>query len=250
MILLNSIGLIGDAIGSLPATYALATAHANQNIYCYFAHKQIFGMIPPKYSNIKPIEVLDGPHLDVRQFDLTGAFAYATYNNLHMTQAHFKFLGLPVPSIPIRPELHIIEDQNYTFDYGDIDYAIAPFSRSLPEDQKWPKHKWQQLVDSMPDKKFLLFGDSRHDNRILIHGVNVSYMFDFPLNSVAQQMQKLKSGVISVVTGISHMAHALKVKNYLLECQGSWGVNPDAIRIHAPVHQISVEEVQQLLIKN
>lgn len=240
MILYNDISLIGDSLGTVPITIQLAKLYPD-NFSVYFINEQIADMIPKKYN----INFLKKPPSQYDfKLEISEAFLYAENNRLHMTQAYFHQCNLLTPPTPIKPELEFSE---YTISM-DFNYMLAPFSRSLPENQKWPQENWNQLVKEFSDKKFLLFGNSSHDSKEFIQGPNVQYMFDEPLERVAYVMKNSRAKLLSVVTGLSHMSYALDVPIVLLWGQSSpWGDNPDAIHLNGPVVNISVEAVKNAL---
>lgn len=236
--ILNDIDLIGDFIGSIPAIVSLA-----ETIPVVMQLKEsmlgLASLIPA--SNKLTIVTSGCKHFDIT-LDVQKAFTYAQTRHLHMAQAHYYTVGLPVPSVVPLPQLNVIPQRVQVFDY-----IIAPFSRSLPIQQKWQQHKWQALVNSLPGNTFCLFGSSKFDDCNFISGANVTVVFDEDFNKVCNIMQQCRRGVISVVTGIAHLAHALGTKNYLFCNQGAWGKNPDAVVLDKNIHDITVEEVLNVL---
>lgn len=221
MIVYNPNTLIGDFIGTIPAMQSLQ----DSEFAIHDCMLELFEMAGLRRSFGTP---------DI-SFDLHGAFALADKEGLHMTQANYHFVGLPIPKEPQRASLEVLP-----MPVDKFDYIIAPFSRSLPEDQLWPY--WQQLVYRMPDKSFAVLG-ANSDNSGYISGKNVTPVFGQSFNYVSNLL--LNSQLISVVTGISHLAHALGVKNYLFCAQyGKWGVNPDAVKMRVDAY---VDEVIQTL---
>lgn len=98
----------------------------------------------------------------------------------------------------------------------------------------------------MPNERFIIFGNSKYDDPEFIKQPNCSVCFDNKFETVCSIMKQSK-GLISVVTGISHLAYALSVKNYLFVNQGMWGKNPEAIYMDKNIHDITVDEVYNLL---
>lgn len=236
MIIRNVNNLIGDYLGTVPAMQLIAERNAAIGLPCTF-------IVPDGIASLHKMAGLqrsDSNYADC-SFDLHRAFALADKENLYMSQAHFSFVGLPTPSEPPRPQLNVP-----VFGVQSFDYILAPFSRSLPPEQLWPRQCWQGLVNSMPDKSFCLFGAGK-DDIDFIDAPNCTPVFDASFDIVCNVMRAAKGGVISIVTGISHLAFALNVKNYLLINQGSWGRNPDAICITKPIHSTGVDDVRKLI---
>jgi len=237
MVVFNPNNLIGDFLGTIPAMIEF-----NKQTPCEFiiadSVASLFDMIPAAYKMKRvPFQL---PY--DKAIDLHGSFAYADKHQLHMIQAFFNDLGLPVPADIPRPQLFVP-----SMPVPEYDYILAPFSRSLPPEQKWPRERWQNLVDRMPNKTFCLFGASKFDDAEFVTGTNVNFCFDKPFEEVANVMKACRHGVISVVTGISHLCYALNVKNYLFFNQGMWGKNPEAVCMTKNIHDIGVDEVLNVL---
>lgn len=244
MKLVNKIGLIGDFIGTIPVMIHLASKSPEglQVAGVWSEIREIFGMIPSKYKITEALSEQGADH----KLDLEEAFRIASVRGLHMTQAHFAVLGLDVPDKPVRPELEI--EMNGAPIKMKGDYIISPFSRSLPEDQRWPSQYWQELVDTMDDKQFILLGSQkRGDDFNYIMGDNVSKFFDCSFNYVAALLENNRN-LIGLVSGLSHMAYALNVNTWLLAGQtGAWGLNPEATMI--PVAGLKPEDLIDILKK-
>jgi ADP-heptose:LPS heptosyltransferase len=236
MILRNDNDLIGDFLGTIPAMIELSK-QGPLEVILKDSVSELFNMIP-KHHGIKRS---DKDEHDL-SFHLQSSFNYADQHNLHMLQANFENIGLPAPSYVPKPELRYMTMQSPVFDY-----VLAPFSRSLPMEQKWDKSKWQELVNRMPDKSFCLLGSIFHDYPDFITGDNVTPIFSQPMAYVCNLLKQSNNGLISVVTGISHLAHALDVKNYLFVNQGVWGKNPDAVCLDKHIPDIEVDEVIGIL---
>lgn len=242
MIVINEIGLIGDFLGTLSIIIELAKRNPN-NLSVYFNSSMhgIIDMIPKKYN----INILfEEPQTYDFKLDIHEAFKYSGIHITHMTQSYFHQCGLETPPNPVKPELEFPDFLE--IETNNIDYILAPFSRSLPDNQRWSKENWNQLVNQMFDKNFLLLGNSKHDDINFIDAPNVKIMFDKPLNQVAYVLKNSKAKLLSVVTGISHMSYALDVPTVLFWNQGqigNWGDNPDAYHLTKYIPDITVQEV-------
>lgn len=239
----NKEGLIGDFLGTIPAMQELA----KEDCVLLEYRKEVKGLydlilsdkIESKFSKK---EILDKEFKTIT-LSSSEAFQIAAKYNCYMSQAFFVQAGLEFPKVPPKAKL-TLED---VFDLDPCDYLISPFARSLPENQKWPVEKWRELVRSFPDKKFGLLGNSKYDDKNYLEEENVLPIFDFHFNTVCNVMRD--TGIlISVVTGTSHLAFHLGVKNILLTSQTmAWGNNPDAIQIKKPIENITVKEVIEKL---
>ena len=238
MTLNNPVGLIGDFIGTIPAMVALAKAHGGLRVIIRPEIAELFGMIPKRHGIVRA-EAGEAADLSL---DLSAAFAHAAPRGLHMTQAHFHFLGLPVPidTVP-RPELEFPEMK-----MPALDYLLSPFSRSLPPEQLWPRERWVELVRALPDKRFGLIGAD--SDEFFIQENNCEPMVGLDFYVLANLMRQTRHSLLSVVTGTSHLAHALGVNNMVFFNQGGpWGRNPDAVTLQKNIRDITVEEVAGLL---
>jgi ADP-heptose:LPS heptosyltransferase len=237
MIVKNDNSLIGDFIGTIPAMIELSKQELQLGVICADSVAELLEMIPKKYG----IKRVFADSWD-REFNLHGAFALADgEKKLHMIQANYHFVGLPVPENIPRPELEVNGHPTPSYDY-----CLSPFTRSLPENQKWQRHKWQELIDRMPGKEFVLLGGPG-DDPSFIAGNNLTIHFNRPIELASRYMKYCRHGLISVVTGTSHLAYALNVKNYLFFNQGLWGKNPEAVLMEKYIPDITVDEVINIL---
>lgn len=234
-------GLIGDFLGQVPTLQALAK------------QDRLVVQIHPEARKLLPIiDNTDGIIFsDVAAGQISHtlhsatAFSIATAKNLYMSQAFFEQAGLPIPEVAPKAKLKPVPAARRW------DYAISPFARSLPKRQLLEADIWQQLVDQMPDKKFALLGTMKHDDWKFIQGPNVEPIFDFPFTDVCATLKGLTHGLISVVTGTSHLAFHLGVKNWILNNQDfAWGTNPDGHSLRHYIPALFVENIIEFLESN
>jgi len=239
LVVRNDNDLIGDFIGTIPAMQELAKG-APMEVHCGVSMFELLSMAGLK------------PHAEWRRhqwtpdergdlaFDLHAAFKLAAKDNLHMTQANFHAVGLPIPPKPVRPSFVVRRIAQPYFDY-----ILSPFSRSLPENERWPKEYWRQLVDLMPSRQFAVIGGDNDDHDYIPNAT--TSLFGHHFTCVSNLLKEARYGLISVVTGTSHLAHALGVRNFLFCNQGPWGKNPDAIVFEGNIPSITPEQVVQKL---
>lgn len=231
-------GLIGDFLGFIPVITELAKQD-ELHLSIHPESASLFSLIPKKLniSQQQPVH-----YNKILKLDAYEACGISRIHNYYMSQAHFAYLGMPVPKIPPKAELEFA-----TLNVASFDYILAPFSRSLPNEQQWPKEQWQKLVDQMPQCSFCIIGHERDDQH-LISGNNVTALYNKPIVEVINVLKKAKRGLISVVSGPSHMAFHLSVKNYLLTNQQmTWGNNPDAIQIRDYLPALTAERLTTIL---
>lgn len=237
----NKEGLIGDFLGTIPAMQKLSEedltiVKVRSEVKKLFTLSESYKLVSTETASF----FIDLEHIEKNiVLSSSKAFEISCKYNCYMTQAFMIQAGFEMPEIPPKAHLKFIE--NGTFNV--FDYIISPFARSLPEEQKWPVEKWRELVQARPDLKFGLFGNSKYDNPEYLIADNVTPVFDKPFNEVCSILV-CSRGLISVVTGTSHLAFHLGKKNILLTSQTmAWGNNPDAIQIKKPIHDITVNEV-------
>jgi hypothetical protein len=241
MILKHDIGLIGDCVATFPIMIDIAKQQGSLGVVMPEgkAINELFDLLPKEHNLYRA-----QPDSDITlHLDLHEAFKYGDKYKLNMGQCYHHQVGLSTPKTC----------QKVTFNFNPVPwyvpfYVLAPFSRSLPEDQKWQREKWQQLVDKMDHVDFVLLGDSRYDDPKFVEGPHVYSVFDTSMHNVLGILST-SLGVISVVTGISHLAFHANVKNYLFVNQGAWGKNPDGIYMDKYIPSITVDEVINILKK-
>jgi ADP-heptose:LPS heptosyltransferase len=242
-LLICSDGLIGDFLGVVPVMIELAKQD-ELHIKIHHEAEPIFRLISKKY-NIKLQEKEPSFYDRVIELDISKAFTLSHENNYHMSQSHFAYLGLPVPENAVKAELE--------FEVTDVpvyDFVLAPFSRSLPPQERWSREQWQRLTDLLPGCSFCVIGHER-DQRNFIKGENVTQMYSESLVKVMTVLKNAGRGLISVVSGPSHMAFHLGVKNYLISNQNmTWGNNPYAVRIGDHIPELTAERVIDILNEN
>lgn len=239
MRLINQERLLGDFLGTLPFMQAVATREPLE-VIIHPEAAQLAALSHPKYGIrfIKTTDVPDDMSLLINTLDLQHAFRLSVEHMLYMSQAHFLQQGWTVPAEPPKADL-LIPD----IPVPKYDFIVAPFSKSLPEEQKWPQEQWQNLVNMFPDLTFCVIG-SHKDPRGFVHGQNVFEHYGLLLNRVFNLLKNARNGIISVVSGPSHMAFHTGVQNILLTNQNmEWGNNPDAFCIKDYIPTLKAETV-------
>ena len=165
----NPDGLIGDFLGTIPVMQEIALLHDGADVIIHPEAEGLFSLIPEDYklrrvvdTNVKSISYKESGYDGYYNIDCGKAFGVGCQAGLYMTQAHFKYFGLSVPLIPPKAHLKFVYNSYNSNQICDV--LVSPFSRSLPEDQKWPREKWMQLFISNPLIKFGVLGNSKHDD--------------------------------------------------------------------------------------
>jgi hypothetical protein len=225
----NTFFSIGDMVCSFPAMANIAKEAKKVYIdiapyheYAQNKMEELFELFPKKYNvekyhdNIICDEtvIIPGP---------AGEYSKEYMNDkIHMTQVNFKYSGQRIPKCPVQPEMQIpyIKTESY-------DYLIAPYAYSLMQPDYLSREIWQELIDAFPNRTFGIFGQSNHDFKFL-SGKNITYVFDRSYIEVANIMRR-SGPLISVITGLSHLAYALGTPHIQLTNQTFWSINPNAI---------------------
>jgi len=141
-----------------------------------------------------------------------------------MSQCYYPQLSLPTPKYPTKAKLFFNSNKK-----ADVDYLISPFSRSLPQSQKIPNQNWQEFINLNKNIKFGVLGNSKYDPIDYIVGENVINIYDNTFEDLCSILKNSK-GLLSIVTGTSHLCFHLGVKNLLFTNQGinGWGINQEA----------------------
>lgn len=237
MIVKNPIGLIGDVLGTFPVLQQLNKDHDSFSVIVHEDAKWLYDLVPE-------INICTCPKWD-KELNLSGAFTMSHQQGCYMVQSHYPFMGYPIPASPIKAKLTVQE-----VDVPVYDYILAPFGRSAPESQKLELSKWLELMNLMPDKSFLVIGNSKHDQEFEVPD-NGYFGFDLSAHQLCNVLLKARSGCISIVTGISHLCYHLSVKNYLLTNQTgmTWGENPEAVCLRDHIPTLKAQTVYDLLSK-
>jgi hypothetical protein len=241
MILLKYLhDLIGDFLGMMP----LMTELSKQEELHVSIHPEVeclLDLVPKKYG-IKLKDRDEASYDKIVEVDIFKVFKLAIERNYYMSKAALAYLNFDMSENPPKAELEFeaVETSAY-------DYIIAPFSRSLPPEQRWPQEQWQKLTELLPDKLFCIIGHERDDKNFMT-GKNIFGMYNEPLIKVISVMKNARKGLISVVSGPSHIAFHISVKNYLLTNQYmAWGNNPEAVTIWNNIPHLKAEELVDIL---
>lgn len=233
-------GLIGDFLGAVPVMIELSKQD-ELHLKIHPEAEPIFHLIPKKYK-IKLQQMEDALYDKVVELNISEAFTLANENNYYMSQSHFAYLGLPVPAIPLKAEL-----EYESADVPVYDFILAPFSRSLPPKERWPREQWQNLTDLLPNFSFCIIGHDR-DEKNYVTGKNVTQMYNESLVKLMTVLKNARGGLISVVSGPSHLAFHLGVKSFLLTNQNmTWGNNPEAVKIEEYIPELKAEKVVEIV---
>lgn len=247
MVILVPFGLIGDTVGTLKIIAEAAEKSLKKSepffVGCHREAWPIIQMLPKRLMIRNFDDAAEGSCGKVYALDLNDAFHFSNRKPCYMSQAYYNAVGWPIPFSPELPDLELDEYVIGDGAHGDI--GLAPFARSLPDHQKWPRERWQELVDSYPGFQFVLYGaKERGDDPQFVTGPNVKAFFDHPLKELARSIRDLRRALVSVSTGPSHIAFAVHTPTVLLIDQGPFAKAPHAHAIEKHVTEITVEEVR------
>ncbi|MCW3111390.1 MAG: hypothetical protein JWQ09_5896 [Segetibacter sp.] len=238
MQLINDVELIGDLLNTIPVMIELSIINNGLEVkHIGEKSKWIYPLIPKKY-NINLVDIVDNNAIKI---DMLTAFDSSQILNSHMSISYHAQFGLPVPTNPIKPELEF-----EVLPVPVYDYILCPHSRSLTDKEKWDAEKWIELAQELEEKGYSVcfFGSSLYDKEFI--GFNNEY--DRPMVEVLNMIKACNEGIISVVTGISHLCYAVGAKNYVMCNQlNKWGLNPSAVHIKKYIPELTVDEVLEVL---
>lgn len=232
---------IGDVLTSFPALYQLAH---EKPLAIYFDNPQIRNLWAGP-----PVEILSEPTAEGKSYDITTAARFFTNSGLHMIQAWFWNLGLPVPAEI--PHISLAGDVRDSADDA-IDVIISPFSASgriLCDNWKtWPFDRWNIVIDALLAAGLSIavcgvFRDGAdprsHDQRFW-DDRPVRVLDSLPLIDLASNLRAARC-VATIDNGISHLAHILGAPHAQFipvgpGCPPSWIVDhsPRAAWIYEP----------------
>jgi len=200
----TNLGLVGDALAG-----------------CHFLYTQ---------SKIEPITV--GPNLcnwvaDALDFPITfdsklekqtcrysidasSSFNYcsSTGDKHHMAEGHYLYNHLPAPPLPYLLPMK--------FEYCPLEPGIvfAPFSRSDYDGNKfWQFNNWVKLSKKLPEPIYVV--GSKEDDVTWTTGTSIQPVLGNSCAFINSLLIKSKL-LISIDTGISHLAHALGISKHAL----------------------------------
>lgn len=234
-------GLIGDFLGQIPTMQKLAEKKMIE-VKVHPEARDLFSLIETgNLMGTHNVNWFVAPEYDKTiTLSSSEAFQLSVKNNWYMSQAFMAQAGLKVSEIAPKAKLNY--DGEF-FHPQPVDFLISPFARSLPVEQKWQREKWQELVNKLPEKKFGVLGNYKYDDPMYINGNNVTVFFSLQFKHLCSLLKRTGT-LISVVTGTSHLAFHLGVKNILLTNQNmAWGNQPDAIKITDNIHDVTVQQV-------
>jgi len=240
-------GLIGDFLGGIPAIQIIAMGYDETEVRIHPEAQKILPIIKRHPSlHFSPES---RPRANAKRFllDSSSAFQVAVNKNIYMSQAYIASLFKEVPAFVPKAQLEILPIHTPSYDF-----LISPFARSLPPEQKVDKKVWEEFIASNPTYSFAILGNSKYDPMdYLAPQPNLSREFDHDFQYLSNLMKNSKHGLVSVVTGTSHLAFHLGVKNFLINNQNFvWGTNPEAKQLRKHIPLISSKDLTELCIEH
>ena len=201
-----NLGLIGDCLAAMPFVYEqtlLDNVTVGPNLNSWVAEGINFSIaqdetLLPGACNYK----LEANH----------SFQYCCGTNpmTHMIQGHYAVNNLPMPSIPLTFKVPLKQEKCHL----QPGIAIAPFSISDHQNNKlWPYDRWLELTQQLPEPIYVL-GSSK-DDFSWIQDSNLIAVIDKPMSFITDLLSQSKL-LVSIDTGISHLAHLLEMRNHAL----------------------------------
>lgn len=196
---------IGDVLTSFPALYELARC---RSVELWFQHPAIRRLWAGP-----DVRLLETPSRTTIHYDIRVGQQRFLQSGLHMIDAWYWILGLPVPNRPSRIDLKTIPGRGF-------DVLISPFSASgrlAKEPHKiWNFKKWNDLIDRLLGDGlsvaicgvFTAGRDPRsHDERFW-GARDVMVLDALPLDELGGHIRASRC-TLTVDNGIGHFAHLL-----------------------------------------
>lgn len=237
---------IGDALASFPAIHAAAPAAV------YFTCAAIRPLFFPTLPDMREIVVFEDPPPGARVLDVQKFASGAEHRDLHLAQAWFEILGLPIPEMPL-PIGHwpIVYDRTMTGPLAAVDVWLAPFSASDFGSGTKVWSGWAELVDRLHAKGLsvgLMCGKGEKPEGWRPD----AYVSGLRLKAVCRILKEACC-VVTVDNGVNWMCQAVAARHVLLQASnhGShWTRDhgPAAVNIHS-VTTATVDEVYGAVVK-
>ena len=237
-------GLIGDALCTMPFLRDLSENN-----------KVIAGPNINKWV----LEGIDFPLYfdpDLKQetckyfLDSSYSWTHGHKHGTHMAEGHYALNGLVAPKLPYSIP---VKFSPTNLQPGIV---VAPYSRSDIDGNKfWLFENWRKLVEHFSGPIYVVGSTTRtwhneveysDDDIGWIEGTGIIPIFDRPMSFVSQLLVESKL-VVTIDTGIAHLAHLLGIKThaYLFPEVPGWPFadNPNAQKVKGWPCNITVDQM-------
>lgn len=226
-------GLIGDALSTVPWMQYLCEEHNTDAVVVGGFNRLVADVLGPSYRFTFQEEAtgfFDAEYL----VSVAALFGYS--GQTHMCQCFFRAAGKPEPALPLTLDLRV---EPCGLPPGAV---IAPYSRSDWQGNKfWPHERWIAVVERLRNDGLLgtayVLGANGTDDPAPYVAADIEPVFDRPLAQVLDLLKRAPL-VLTIDTGISHLAHYGAVERHVLLYPGClpecWVPNLRAAMVRAP----------------
>lgn len=209
---------IGDAITSFPALYDLAD---RDGVQVFFANSGVRDLWKNDSGIISQTEIMGGEN-----FNNQRANHFFSYSGIHMIQAWYWILNMPIPKYIRSVALQESEPEFI------CDVIISPYSHSdllLSErgefgGKTWPFEKWNKVIDTLIGAGLsvgICGVFSSHSDPAFWGERRVRVFDSLSLNDLCGCMRGARC-VVTVDNGIGHLAHLLGIPHAHLVPKKAW----------------------------
>jgi len=209
--------LIGDALSGVQWMKYLCDEHRTDALVVGGFNHLVADLLEPSYPFIYAAEDLPGDYAAIYHVNVAELLRYS--GQVHMCQSFFKAAGKPLPELPLTLDLRC---EPSGLKPGVV---VAPYSRSdFNHNKFWPHDRWISVIRALRDggqiDRVYVVGASGVDDPCPYVAEDVEPVFDRPLSQVLSLMRSSPL-VMTIDTGISHLAHYGGVENHVLLSPGS-----------------------------
>jgi hypothetical protein len=164
-----------------------------------------------------------------------------TGGHLHMAQCYYDMNGLAVPPLPLMIDIEPVK-------VNSVDVVFCPFSSSGRDAKTWPLDRWRLLKELLGAQTICAIASSKcgGDDIKTLSDMGFDMVVDQPCSLVASLLKTTRL-LVTVETGIGHLAQFLGLKNVVMldPAYPHWKFAnyPAARTIRKSVGDITVDEV-------
>jgi ADP-heptose:LPS heptosyltransferase len=205
VLLRNTQSMLGDRLMFTPVVRDLKAAHPDWQIGVESIGPEVWMNNPHIVRDmIKPDAVYQiGPGKVTRGSKTSG---------LHITEAFRcslqEHLGEPIKQGPFKPDIFLSETEK-KLRFIDGPYWVINIDCGPMSAKRWPRQRWQQVVDELGDITFVQVGLAR-DNQYRLRGPNIIDMVNQTKIRELFSLVYNAEGCVSLISSLMHVAAAFE----------------------------------------